>query len=193
MRLVLVLISGIAWTMVYIESIRVGVKDKSYAMPLWALGLNFAWEVIHSILGIMHFGIGAQPIVNLIWAICDIGLLYTFFKYGYRHFSDYISKKQFVLYGVLVLAMSFAFQLLFLVEFNNLEAATYSAYLQNLLMSALFISFLVIRKSSIGQSKLIAWSKFIGIVAPTIQHGILGENSTAEPNLFVLGIGSHLL
>jgi hypothetical protein len=40
----LTLISGLAWTIVYIESIRVGFRDKAYAMPIAALALNFAWE-----------------------------------------------------------------------------------------------------------------------------------------------------
>ena len=33
----LTLLSGIAWTVVYIDAIRIGIKDKSYAMPLFAL------------------------------------------------------------------------------------------------------------------------------------------------------------
>jgi hypothetical protein len=41
----LTLVSGIAWTLVYIDAIRVGFKDKSYAMPLFALALNLGWEL----------------------------------------------------------------------------------------------------------------------------------------------------
>ena len=49
MNLFLVLLSGVCWSIVYIELIRNGFKDKTYAMPLFALGLNFAWEVIYSV------------------------------------------------------------------------------------------------------------------------------------------------
>ena len=37
---ILVLISGISWTVVYIEMIRRGFMDKTYGMPLFALALN---------------------------------------------------------------------------------------------------------------------------------------------------------
>mgnify|MGYP000984424995 CR=1 FL=1 len=42
MSLFLVLLSGVCWSIVYIELIRKGFQDKTYAMPLFALGLNFA-------------------------------------------------------------------------------------------------------------------------------------------------------
>ena len=40
--LILVSISGICWSIVYIECIRTGFKQKTYCMPLFALALNFA-------------------------------------------------------------------------------------------------------------------------------------------------------
>jgi hypothetical protein len=40
----LTLISGLAWTIVYIDSIRIGFRQKTYAMPMAALALNFAWS-----------------------------------------------------------------------------------------------------------------------------------------------------
>lgn len=36
MTLFLTLVSGIAWTIVYIECIRLGFKEKAYSMPLFA-------------------------------------------------------------------------------------------------------------------------------------------------------------
>ena len=29
----LIIVSGLAWTIVYIDSIRIGIKDKTFAMP----------------------------------------------------------------------------------------------------------------------------------------------------------------
>jgi hypothetical protein len=40
--LILVGISGLAWTVVYLFLIRAGFKDKTYGMPLFALALNIA-------------------------------------------------------------------------------------------------------------------------------------------------------
>ncbi len=33
----LIVISGICWSIVYVDSIRIGFKQKTYAMPLFAL------------------------------------------------------------------------------------------------------------------------------------------------------------
>lgn len=37
-------ISGLAWTIVYINSIWIGFRHKTYAIPMAALALNFAWS-----------------------------------------------------------------------------------------------------------------------------------------------------
>lgn len=44
MEMFLTLISGIGWIIVYEECIRLGFKEKTYAMPLFALGLNRSEE-----------------------------------------------------------------------------------------------------------------------------------------------------
>ncbi|HAO5781041.1 TPA: hypothetical protein IP909_002182, partial [Listeria monocytogenes] len=90
MTLFLTLLSGIAWTIVYIELIRNGIKYKTYAMPLFALSLNFAWEVIYSVndLVINSNSLGVQGLVNLIWACFDLIIVYTYFKYGKKYFPE---------------------------------------------------------------------------------------------------------
>lgn len=54
MVLLLTVLSGIAWTIVYIDSIRVGFKQKTYAMPIAALGLNIAWEWTYAVRDLTH-------------------------------------------------------------------------------------------------------------------------------------------
>src|SRR5713101_195578 len=77
MVMFLTLLSGIAWTIVYIDSIRVGFKHKTYAMPIAALGLNIAWEWTYAIRGLADPQL--QTWVNLIWALADVAILATFF------------------------------------------------------------------------------------------------------------------
>ena len=48
MALFLTALSGVAWTLVYLEAIRVGFRDRTYAMPVAALALNIAWESIYA-------------------------------------------------------------------------------------------------------------------------------------------------
>ena len=68
--------------------------------------------------------------------------------------------------------------------------AGYSAFLQNLLMSVLFIDMLVRRASREGQSLLIAVSKWLGTLAPTILFGVIGEAGFPQGSVFIVIIGS---
>lgn len=92
----LTLFSGAAWTAVYIEAIRLGITQRTYAMPIAALGLNIAWG--------------------------------------------------------------------------------YSAFLQNLLMSGLFIAMYLARGGNRGQSVLLATATWLGTLAPTVQFGLLSPS-----------------
>lgn len=188
--LLLQLLSGICWTMVYIDCIRLGFKQKTYAMPFWVLALNIAWECTHTILGYQHQGISPQIVINGVWFLLDVGILYTYFAYGFKHFPSFLSKSNFYAWSILVLICSFILQYYFVAEFGLVIGGTYSAFLQNLLMSVLFISMFIQRKGKEGQSLLIAVSKFIGTLAPTIWIGIIGMRAFGStPNTFILMIG----
>ena len=54
MDLLLIALSGLAWTIVYIEAIRQGIRYKTYAMPIAALGLNIAWEWTCALYDLTH-------------------------------------------------------------------------------------------------------------------------------------------
>jgi len=86
---------------VYLEGIRVGVRDRSYAIPFWALALNFAWEVVNTIHGALAEGIAVQVVINAIWAVFDLGILATYFRYGRKDFPGGPA-------GRLVFALEFA-------------------------------------------------------------------------------------
>lgn len=70
--------------------------------------------------------------------------------------------------------MSFVIQYSFYVEFGE-----FSAFLQNLIMSILYINMFVNRGSTKGQSLIITINKWIGALAPVaILFGIMKGNST---------------
>ena len=186
----LTILSGISWTIVYIDGLRLGLRDKSYAMPLWALGLNISWELIHFVLGARMAGYTPQVIINGIWFLFDIGLIYTYFRFGHKYFPKGFKPVWFYVWGTLVLMVTFTVQVAFVLEFDIAMAATYAAYLQNLLMSVLFIQMLLQRGNREGQSMMIAVCKFIGSLAPTISFGVLGGGPFSEPLRFVLIIGA---
>lgn len=187
--LILQLLSGICWTIVYIDCVRLGFKQQTYSMPFWVLALNIAWELTHSVLGYQHSGFSPQIIINGIWCLFDVGILYTYFAYGYKHFPQSLSKSTFYAWSILALICSFFLQYYFVVEFGLVKGGTYSAFLQNLLMSVLFIAMFIQRNGKEGQSLLIAISKFIGTLAPTILVGVIGMKPFDAPNIFILVIG----
>ena len=112
MELFLTLLSGICWSIVYIELIRKGFQDRTYAMPLFALGLNFAWEIIYSVDGLLLSPASVQGWVNLVWATLDGVIVYTFFKYGREYFPNK-AKKYFVPFSILAFATCFVLQFAF--------------------------------------------------------------------------------
>jgi hypothetical protein len=173
----LTLLSGIAWTVVYIDAIRVGFKDKSYAMPLFALGLNLGWELLYAYTSLTQSsGLSLQGIINACWALFDLGIVYTYFRYGLRYWPKAFSTNAFAGWSILVFVTSFALQLIFYYEFGGHFGARYSAFLQNLLMSVLFIGMFVSRQGREGQTLLIAIAKWIGTLAPTILFGIYEQS-----------------
>ncbi|WP_258088906.1 transmembrane-type terpene cyclase [Weissella fangxianensis] len=183
MTLFLQLLSGICWSIVYIELIRKGIKDRTYGMPVFALGLNFAWETIYAFSGLTTSITDPQSWVNLIWALLDVGIIVTFFRYGKRDFPN-LFQNYFYLGSIAIFIVCFIFQFAFLFEFGNHWGSIYSAFAQNAAMSILFVSMLLSRNSSRGQSQLMAYSKWIGTLAPSILGGLI-----EQVNIYVILTG----
>jgi len=182
MVLFLTMLSGIAWTVVYVDSIRIGFAARTYAMPVAALALNITWEAIYSVHG-MTTAISAQAVINVVWTVADLLIVVTFVRFGRRELPGFVSRGLFALGAVGVFGTALVVQLLFIDEFGWDSGSGYAAFLQNLLMSGLFIAMFVARRGARGQTLTIAVSKWLGTLAPTIAFGALGHNT------FVLGVG----
>jgi hypothetical protein len=180
--LFLTLLSGVAWTIVYIVSIRVGFTQKTYAIPLAALALNIAWESIYAVNGLITDR-SVQTYINLAWGLADVVIVYTFFRYGREELPRFVGRWMFISWGVAVIVAAYAVQWLFIMEFGWTAAARYTAFLQNVLMSGLFIAMFVARRGDRGQSIIIGCAKWIGTLAPTIVFGALAGSA------FILGLG----
>jgi hypothetical protein len=188
-KLALTVASGICWTVVYIEGIRVGFKDRSYAIPFFALALNIAWELLHAVFG-FQAGISVQASINAVWFAFDIGILYTYFKFGRKYFPQNLPAGSFISWSIAGLATALCVEYSFIREFGVAAGAGYSAFLQNLLMSILFIVMFVRRGNSEGQSLYIAVSKWLCTLAPTILFGIMGEGGFPKGSFLILVVGA---
>ena len=180
---VLVIISGLWWSAVYISCIRTGFKQKRYCMPLFALALNIAWEGIYAYTDLfVRQTVSAQALANTVWFILDIFIVVTYFKYSKNDCKSEWEKKWSIPFGILALACCFGIQILFIKEFGSYDAEIYSAYLQNIIMSLSYLYMLRNRQSSKGQTMTIAVCKWIGTLAPTL-IGVI------ENNLFIVATG----
>lgn len=180
---ILIAISGICWSAVYVDCIRIGFKQKTYCMPLFALGLNIAWEGIYAFTDLfIRKSIGAQALANTAWFLLDIFIVITYIKFGKPKAENEWEKKCFIPWTILVLFCCLVLQLLFMTEFGSVEGEKYSAFLQNIAMSIAYLYMLDRRRSPKGQSMLIAVCKCIGTLTPTI-YGIM------EGNRFILVTG----
>ncbi|MCG6942449.1 MAG: hypothetical protein LJE69_14510 [Thiohalocapsa sp.] len=185
----LTVLSGVCWTLVYIDGIRLGFKQHTYAMPFWALALNIAWEFLHAALGYQHAGLALQTVINGVWALFDVGILYTYLRYGRKWFPKDLPAGAFILWTLLGLTTAAVVQYGFVVELGLVAGRAYAAFLQNLLMSVLFIGMFAQRAGSEGQSLTIAVNKWVGTLAPTILFGVVGAKGFDGPNRFILAIG----
>lgn len=175
----LVAVSGVAWTVVYLELIRLGFRDKACGMPLFALTLNFAWETLYGIDGlfISRLFIPAQAVANVVWACCDAVILVTWCRYG-RQYLPARGRRYFVPFTLLALAFGVLMQFAFYFYCENAEVASiYSAFAQNAAMSVLFLTMLFQRPDTRGQSMVIAVCKWLGTLTPTIYGNLNGLNS----------------
>jgi hypothetical protein len=197
-RIILTLISGLCWTIVYLDGIRLGFKHRSYAIPFYALALNFAWELLYSYYG-FQTTISVQAVVNAIWLVFDAGILVTYFKYGRKYFPSRLPGSApagtegnaipFVVWSVIVLIAAFCVEFAFRKEFGVRVGAGYSAFLQNLLMSVLFINMLVRRGSREGQSLTIAVGKWLGTLAAAVLFGIIGDSGFPNGSFLIVVVG----
>ncbi len=109
--------------------------------------------------------------------------LVIYLRYGRRELPAFVSRPMFVGWSILIFTTAYVVQWLFVIEFGWAEAPKYAAFLQNLLMSILFIAMFVARRGPRGQSIVIAVAKWIGTLAPTIVFGALAGS------MFILGLG----
>lgn len=163
-RLLFKLGSGLFWTLVYVVIIRRGFKEKTYGMPLVALGANISWEFIFSFIRPHD---APQLYVNYCWFLFDAVIVWQFLKYGKKELSSIIQEKYFYVMSLLTLIISGLLVYFISAEFNDWDGK-YAAFGQNFMMSVLFVFMLIYRKDMRGQSIYIGIFKLIGTLLPSI-------------------------
>ena len=184
MILILTLISGVAWSVAYIGAIVVGVRDRTYGFPVVALAFNFAWESIYLFYSLSR----TEFWLNLVWVSADAVIVLTYFIFGRSEWPILNSRAIFLAGSLFIFACAFVIHAAFIAEFGLWAAHIYSAFLQNVLMSGLFIAMFLSRRGTRGQSIFIAISKCIGTLTQTLIFGVIHFS----PLILILGIICYL-
>lgn len=184
---IFIAICGLGWIIAYIEALRVGLRDRSYGIPFLTLALNFTWEIYYTYQGYLVFGYHVSTIANFFWVLLDIGILYTYFKYGPAEVR--YAKQRFIAQGFAFVALCFLIQHLAFLWLGIVNGALYVGYMINFLMSFLFIRMYFRRKDLRGQSLLIAIPKCIGTFSTTLLFGLIGSKTAGGTHLIVLIMG----
>lgn len=147
------------WISTYLLIIRRGHRDQLPAMPLAAVSLNLCWEGIFSFIYLPN-----DPRVTVAWGSCfvlDLFIFHQVVRYGRRDFAYPWFQRHFA--AVLGLSLGSAFVTLmgFTAQFGD-KLGWFTGFLQNLLMSILFVAMILRRDSIQGQSMYIAMGKFLG-------------------------------
>lgn len=154
-------LSSLFWTLAYVLIIRRGSRDRTFGMPLTALGANLAWECIFLVETLQHQVYDARLAMILPWTLLDGAIVYQCFRFGPQDFRQPLVRKYFRLGLVGILGMAAAVLFSFVREVHD-AIGWYAAFGQNLMMSILFVTMLLRRDSLRGQSIYIALSKFLG-------------------------------
>lgn len=153
----LMVVGGLFWSLTYILIIRRGFKDKTFGMPLVALGANISWEAIYSLI---FPPLPPQLYINYVWLGLDAVIVYQFLRYGKTEFVKFSIRK---FNSVFLLTTLAAFGTILTISYILRDfLGVYAAFGQNLAMSVLFISMLYGRNSIKGQSIYIAIFKMLG-------------------------------
>lgn len=173
--------SGFFWSLTYLLIIRRGFLDRTYGMPLVALGANLSWEFIFAFL---YPHAPPQGLINIVWFLLDLVILYQAVRFGKADFYRNLPVRLFYPTLLLILVLSFGGVWAITYEFQD-WIGKYAAFSQNFLMSVLFVSLLLRRNSVSGQSIYIALFKLIGTVLPSILFFMYFPESVLLTYLYV--------
>jgi len=159
------LLGEMCWVLAYMLIIYRGLKDKSYGMPLVPLALNLGVEFVFSFCDRFNL------LFSYTWFFLDLGIVYTYFKYGYASFNKFyhLEKKQWYIISVLaflagILINYFGHQFFahILNELPDTDISIFFSVLTCVFMSICRLAMFFQRGNSEGQSFIIACTIMTG-------------------------------
>lgn len=177
------LASGVLWSVVYVLIFFQAFRDRTYAMPFIALCTNLTWEFLFSFV----YQFRPFMLMDLIWFLFDLGILYTYAKFWRSDYPRHLSPRLvWVRFGLTCLAVGGLISALVGALPQHVGVAqVHSAFVDNMIMSVAFLAMLVKRGSRRGQSMAIAWTKLAGTAAASIGNFLLAPHAVLFNILYV--------
>lgn len=151
-------IAAIGWLTTYVVIIRRSLADQACGMPLIPLCINCAWEFVFG------FVLPDKPpanYANMLWFVFDIGIVYTYLKYGRREFPKLLPAWSFVPSFVMLMALALIGVLAVTYQFKDWTGSI-SGWGDNLLVFSMWIAMLLRRGNTRGQSMYAVLPAFVG-------------------------------
>lgn len=174
----LAILAHVLWAIVYILAIIIGHRQKTYAIPMVAIGLNVNWEIVHT--AIHPPALLSNLISNFIWLTLDLIIVTQLIRFGRERQPNDFLRRYFGIIVVAVMGLALVGHITF---YNHVTAnaifpdheGVVSAFIINLVMSVLFIGLYFARPNGEGLSKAIAWLKMLGTAALSLANVLAFE------------------
>ncbi|TDD98127.1 hypothetical protein [Actinomadura rubrisoli] len=175
----------VSWVVVYVELIRLGLRDRTFGMPVAALCGNLAWEFQFAWLTPYE---PLQQTADIIWFLLDLAILYTIVRFGPAEFPRLPRAAFHVLLGV---GLAAALGLVNLLERALGDAASiYIGFGDTLLMSVAFVAMALARGNLRGQSLLVGYCMWIGTAFGSVAYYFFDD---AHPRIALVGYTGVLI
>lgn len=149
---------NIFWLVFYALCIRRGILDRSYAVPVFAIFANFAWDVTASFVAPVPF---PQSILTTLYSIIGIVLLWQALRNWRGDFPNIVATQ---FYGWMLFGLIFSFLLTITYVLDHQDFPPYQmAFIDTFINSILFIVMFYHRQDTLrGQSIYIGLAKLLG-------------------------------
>lgn len=152
-------VGGVLWSLAYIFLIRLGIKNKTFTMPMIPLFFNTSWEFMYSVIFPSTF-LPAR-LFNFCWFLLDLALITLLFKYS-KYSSFFIILVFGLIFGTSYLT-HIGIQLLIDQNIlNNPRPSVYTGFIFAIIISLGLI--FKLKSNLVGHSKLCAWIMLLGTV-----------------------------
>jgi hypothetical protein len=160
-------VGAVCWLFAYIITIIHGFRGKTFGIPFLAICLNFTWELMDSFT--LSDPIFLWRMIDYLWFSMDVLIVYQLFRFGRA--EQKIPELRQGFYWILPITLLGAFvgQYAWVTTYHD-TLGLMLAFVINLVMSALFLSFFFERRDSgRGLSLSVAWLKMLGTALSSVQ------------------------